>query len=127
MLAAVRTEKYIHTAGCHPSPVLYGRTLNSPVGRDSVCGLKTDPNSSRGSRIPGKAPTCLDTHYSSIQEVLKTLCMPLLPPFSLGTFPGKTVEWSKNGRRRLSKVVLTERRSAFLPAMNGGVSCAQKG
>ena len=64
MLAAVRTEKYIHTAGCHPSPVLYGRTLNSPVGRDSVWGLKTDPNSSRGSRIPARTPARLDTHNS---------------------------------------------------------------
>jgi len=64
MLAAVRTEKYIHTAGCHPSLVLYGRTLNSPVGRDSVCGLKTDPNSSRGSRTSGETPAYLDTHYS---------------------------------------------------------------
>jgi len=75
MLAAVRTEKYIHTIGCHPSPALYGLRLNSPVGRDSVWGTKTGSNSSRGSRIPVETPTRLDTHHSNIQEVLKTWCM----------------------------------------------------
>ena len=64
MLAVVRMERYPQTSGCHPSLVLSGPALNSPVGRDSVQGLETCSNSSRGSRIPGKTPTCLDTHHS---------------------------------------------------------------
>ena len=64
MLVAVRIERYTQTSGCHPSPVLSDFALNSPVGRDSVQGLETYSNSSRGSRIPGKTPAYRDTHYS---------------------------------------------------------------
>ena len=52
--------------------------------------------------------------------------------FAIGNMDGKVIASSVNVKKdteRLGarKVVLTERRSAFLPAMNGGVSCAQKG
>ena len=52
--------------------------------------------------------------------------------FALGDIDGKVLCTSvnvKRGTRRLGarKVILTERRSVFLPAINDGVSCAQTG
>lgn len=71
----VNDKKEIGTSECHTSLLLFGCRLNSSkVVRNSVCIVKPFYISGREEVGFQSNSNVLDTHYSNVQEVLKTWC-----------------------------------------------------